>query len=153
MRLSPPFEIARGGNFSPSMRRFAEIVNELGLRDMPLEGGLFTWSGGRNGRSMSRLDRFLVSFDWESQFCNVAQRSLPRPISDHFPLMLDSDGVRSGPTPFLFELMWLKFRGLRELIKGWWQNLKFLAKLRSRRRRPCAGSRSGTTWKSKGSWF
>ena len=66
-----PSERARGGNFSPSMRRFAEITNELGLRDLPLQGGLFTWSGGRNGRSMSRLDRFLVSSDWKSQFCNV----------------------------------------------------------------------------------
>ena len=92
---------------------------------MPLQGGLFTWSGGRNGRSMSRLGRFLVSSDWESQFCNVVQRNLPRPISDHFPLLLDSDEVRSGPSPFRFELMWLKFRGFRELLKGWWQNLKF----------------------------
>ena len=31
----------------------------------------------------------------------------------------------SGPTPFRFELMWLKLRGFRELLKGWWQNLKF----------------------------
>ena len=120
-----PSERVRGGNFSPLMRRFVEIVNELGLKDLPLQGGLFTWSEGRNGRSMSRLDRFLVSSDWESQFCNVAQRSLPRPISDHFTLPLDSDGVRSGPTPFRFELMWLKFRGFRELLKGWWKNLKF----------------------------
>ena len=67
-----PSERARGGNFSPSMRRFADIVNELGLRDLPLQGGLFTLSGGRNSRFMSRLDRFLVSSDWESQFCNVA---------------------------------------------------------------------------------
>ena len=74
---------------------------------------------------MSRLDRFLVSSDWESQFCNVAQRSLPRPISNHFPLLLDSDGVRSSPSPFRFELMWLKFKGFRELLKGWWQILKF----------------------------
>ena len=100
------------------MRRFVEIINELGLRDLPLQGGPFTWSGGRNGRSMSRLDRFLVSSEWESQFSKVAQRSLPRPISDHFPIMLDSDGVRSGPSPFRFELMWLKFRGFRELLKG-----------------------------------
>ena len=120
-----PSERARGGNFSPQMRRFAEIVNELELRDLHLQGGLFTWSGGRNGRSMSRLDRFLVSSDWESQFCNVVQRSLPRPIFDHYPLLLDSDGVRSGPSPFRFELMWLKFRGFRELLKGRWQNLKF----------------------------
>ena len=74
---------------------------------------------------MSRLDRFLVSSDWGSQFSKVAQRSLPRPIYDHFPILLDSDGVRSGPSPFRFEIMWLKFRGFRELLKGWWQNLKF----------------------------
>ena len=120
-----PAERARGGNFTPPMRRFAEIVNEMGLRDLPLQGGPFTWSGGRNGRSMSRLDRFLISSDWGSQFSKVAQRSLPRPIYDHFPILLDSDGVRSGPSPFRFEIMWLKFRGFRELLKGWWQNLKF----------------------------
>ena len=107
------------------MRRFAKIFNELGLRDLPLQGGLFTWRGGRNGRTMSRLDRFLVTYDWESHFSNVAHRSLPRPISDHFPLLLDNEGVKSGPTPFCFELMWLKFRGFRELLKGWWKNMKF----------------------------
>ena len=107
------------------MRRFAEIVNELGLRDLPLQGGPYTWSGGRNGRSMSRLDRFLVSSDWECQYSKVVQKCLPRPISDHFPILLGTDGVRTGPSPFRFELMWLKFGGFKELLKGWWQNLKF----------------------------
>ncbi|KAL6332404.1 hypothetical protein AAG906_004980 [Vitis piasezkii] len=31
-------------------------------------GGLFTWSGALNSQSMCRLDRFLVSEDWESHF-------------------------------------------------------------------------------------
>ena len=120
-----PSERVRGGNITPPTRRFAEIVNELGLRDLPLQGGPYTWSGGRNGRSMSRLDRFLVSSDWECQYRKVVQKCLPRPISDHFPILLDSDGVRTGPSPFRFELMWLKFRGFKEILKGWWQNLKF----------------------------
>ena len=30
------------------MRRFAKIVDELGLVDLPLQGGEFTWSGGPN---------------------------------------------------------------------------------------------------------
>ena len=30
------------------MRRFAEIVDELGLVDLLLQGGEFTWSGGSN---------------------------------------------------------------------------------------------------------
>ena len=39
--------------------------------------------------------------------------------------MLDSDGVRTGPSPFCFELMWLKYEGFKEILKGWWQNLQF----------------------------
>ena len=47
------------------------------------------------------------------------------PISDHFPIFLDSYGVRKGPVPFFFELMWLKFDGFNETLKGWWKNLQF----------------------------
>ena len=55
----------------------------------------------------------------------MIQRRLPRPVSDHFPIMLDSEGVRTGPSPFRFELMWLKYEGFKEILKGWWQNLQF----------------------------
>ena len=120
-----PNERSRGGRISKSMRRFADVLNDLGLRDLPLQGGHYTWQGGPNGRSMSRLDRFLVSPDWESQCNKVIQRRLPRPVSDHFPIMLDSEGVRSGPTPFRFELMWLKYEGFKEILKGWWQDLQY----------------------------
>ena len=120
-----PNERSRGGRISNSMRRFTDVLNDLDLRDLPLQGGHYTWQGGSNGRSMSRLDRFLVSPDWESQCNRVIQRRLPRPVSDHFPIMLDSEGVRTGPSPFRFELMWLKYEGFKEILKGWWQNLQF----------------------------
>ena len=55
----------------------------------------------------------------------MIQRCLPRPVSDHFPILLDNDGVRTGPSPFRFELMWLKYEGFKETLKGWWQNLQF----------------------------
>ena len=51
--------------------------------------------------------------------------TLLRPVSDHSPILLDNEGVRSGPSPFRFELMWLKFEGFKELLKWWWQSLKF----------------------------
>ena len=51
------------GRLSHSMRRFAEVLNELELRDIPLQGGPFIWRGGHNNHSMSRLDRFLVMAD------------------------------------------------------------------------------------------
>ena len=113
------------GRLSHSMRRFNEVLNELGLKDLPLQGGPFTWRGGHNNQRMSRLDRFLVSADWESQFSNVIQSSLPRPVSDHCPVMLDSDEIKSGPSPFRFENMWLKFEGFKDLLRDWWQSLHF----------------------------
>ena len=48
MVLSPN-ERNRAGRMSHPMRRFAEVLNELGLRDIPLQGGPFTWRGGRGG--------------------------------------------------------------------------------------------------------
>ena len=45
------------------MRHFAEVIDDLGVRDMPLQGGPFTLSGGNNDQVMSRIDRFLVLGD------------------------------------------------------------------------------------------
>ena len=45
-----PSERSRGGCLSSTMRRFPEVVEDLELRDLPLQEGLFTWSGGFNNR-------------------------------------------------------------------------------------------------------
>ncbi|KAL6320158.1 hypothetical protein AAG906_004667 [Vitis piasezkii] len=59
-----PEERNRGGSFNSDMRRFAEVIEELQLKDLTLFGGPFTWSGGVNNQTMSRLDRFLVNEGW-----------------------------------------------------------------------------------------
>lgn len=41
-----------------TMGEFSNFISELGLLDLPLTGGSFTWS---NNPSMSRIERFLVS--------------------------------------------------------------------------------------------
>ena len=56
-----PNERYKGDRISNTMRRFSDILNGLGLRDLSLQGRTYTWRGGHNGRLMSRLDRFLVS--------------------------------------------------------------------------------------------
>ncbi|RVX11700.1 LINE-1 retrotransposable element ORF2 protein [Vitis vinifera] len=50
-----------GGDFN--------VVDELDLLDLPLQGGVFSWSGGWNNQSWARLDRFLVTQNWLDQFC------------------------------------------------------------------------------------
>ena len=113
-----PSERSREGRMIGTMRRFSKVIEELALRDLPLHGGPFTWSGGLNGQSRSRLDRFMISEDWENHFSGEIQCSLPRPVSDHFPILLDGGGVRRGPIPFRFENMWLKEEGFKEQLKG-----------------------------------
>ena len=114
-----PSKRSRGGILSPAMRRFSEIVEDLELRDLPLQEGQFPWRGGLSNRLKSRIDRFLISNDWESHFPGVVQHVLARPVSDHFPILLKGEGVRRGPTPFRFENMWLKEEGFKDLLTLW----------------------------------
>ncbi|RVW47728.1 Transposon TX1 uncharacterized 149 kDa protein [Vitis vinifera] len=102
------------------MRRFSEVIGELGLRDIPLAGGPFTWIGGLNSQVASRLDRFLISDQWEDRFSAISQSALPRLVSDHNPIILEAGGFSSGKSPFRFENMWLKIDGFKDLVKSWW---------------------------------
>ena len=54
---------------------------------------------------MSRIDKALVSLEWEEHFENVSQRVLPRIILDHCPLLLEAGVVRCGRSAFKFENM------------------------------------------------
>ena len=47
------------------------------------------------------------------------QKRLPKPISDHFPIFLETTRLERGRTPFKFENMWLEFEGFSDLIKEW----------------------------------
>ena len=92
--------------------------------DLPLQGGVFTWSEGLNNQSWARLDRFRVSPSWLDHFSGVLQRRLPRPLSNHFPVLLEGGGLRRGPSPFRFENMWLKVEGFIDLIRSWWREIE-----------------------------
>ena len=55
----------REGRILSSMRRFSQVI-ELELKDLPLQGGPYTWKGGLNSQRMARLDKFLVEDAWGS---------------------------------------------------------------------------------------
>jgi hypothetical protein len=79
-----------------------EEFSEQGLIDIPLVEGSFTWSNNQAPPSMTRIDRFLVFPDWEENFPDLIQRRLPLPLSNYFPILLDSGGLVRGSRSFKF---------------------------------------------------
>ena len=80
-------------SFSPTMFAFSDFIENNSLVDLPLEGASFTWFRDSGLPSMSRIDKTLVSLDWEEHFVNVSQQVLPRILSDHCPLLLEAGVV------------------------------------------------------------
>ena len=68
----------REGRITGSMRRFSQVIDDLELRDFPVQGGQYTWKGGLHNCTMARLDRFLVSEEWDCLFGRTRQSILPR---------------------------------------------------------------------------
>ena len=112
---------SRQGSLNGAMRRFAQVVDDLVLIDLPLQGGVFSWSRGRSNQTWARLDQFLVTQCWLDNFRGVVQCRLPRPTSDHFPILLKGGGMSRGPSAFRFENMWLKVDGFKDFLRDWWQ--------------------------------
>ena len=66
---------------------------------------------------MARLDRFLVSEEWDSHFGGTRQNILPRPISDHVPILLEGGrSLSKVPSPFRLKNTWLKEEGFKDQI-------------------------------------
>ena len=84
---------------------FSDFISELGLMDLPLAGGSFTWSISQDPPLWSRIDRFLVSLG----LCKSGCCAFVRIISQFFliwRMCLGGEG-RSN-----LRICGLKWRGL-----------------------------------------
>ncbi|GAU20900.1 hypothetical protein TSUD_120920 [Trifolium subterraneum] len=90
---------------------FNHFIEESSLIDLPLSGKCFTWFRG-DGRSMSRLDKFLLSEDWCMVWPDCVQFALMCGLSDHCHLSLTMDEVNLGPKPFRMLKSWSELPGV-----------------------------------------
>ncbi|KAJ9705647.1 hypothetical protein PVL29_003625 [Vitis rotundifolia] len=113
-----------GSRFTSSMRDFDGFIRECELHDPPLRNASFTWSNMQESSVCKRLDRFLFSNEWELSFPQSLQEVLPRWTSDHWPIVLDTNPFKWGPTPFRFENMWLQHPSFKECFSSWWREFE-----------------------------
>ena len=71
-----PSEHLGAAGYTSSMFDFSDFISINGLVDIPMEGGSFTWFNNRDTVSMSRLDRFLFTTEWEGHYSRIGQRRL-----------------------------------------------------------------------------
>lgn len=76
------------GSMPGGMNLFADLVNSLVLRDVPISSAQFTWSSMQRTPSLTKLDRFLLSSKWDFSFPFSKGLVRPKPISDHIPIVL-----------------------------------------------------------------
>nr|CAD1838381.1 unnamed protein product [Ananas comosus var. bracteatus] len=99
---------------------FREAISDAGLLDLPILNKSFTWSNGRRNPTLERLDRALISQDWLLRFPRSTLKALPRPRSDHTPLVLSAWTFVPTPRIFRFESCWLHASTLSSVVATAW---------------------------------
>jgi exonuclease III len=94
------FNLALASSFNDSIRTLA-------LFELPLLDRRYTWSNKRDSPVLARLDRALFNQDWNLALPNSSLSSLPRPTSDHVPLLVTASTSVPRASGFRFENAWL----------------------------------------------
>ncbi|XP_066342200.1 uncharacterized protein [Miscanthus floridulus] len=96
------------------MGRFRRLINDLGLKEIPLHGRKFTWT---NNHVSVKLDRVLCSGEWEELFSNCLLQSAASDDCDHCPLILGMNDIKPGKRRFQFKSFWPKLEGFQEAVE------------------------------------
>jgi hypothetical protein len=95
-------------------------VADLELLDLHLHGRRYTWSNERRLPTLVRLDRALISLDWEAMHPDCHLQALSSNASDHCPLLLQTRMAIHAKPRFHFEAFWPKSEGYLEAVtRGW----------------------------------
>lgn len=87
---------------------FNSLIQFYELREIIMSGGMFTWSNNQEQPTLEKLDRILVTKEWEDIFPQSMVKKLPREISDHNPLIISTGKCDKLPfIQFKFDMNWL----------------------------------------------
>ncbi|KAJ9549100.1 hypothetical protein OSB04_021643, partial [Centaurea solstitialis] len=98
---------------------FNHFISVAGLQDIQFCGRRFT-RFSKDGKKMSKLDRFLVTANFFSFWKDPFVQVLHRTISDHCPIVLNVDEVNFGPKPFRVFDSWLIQEDFQQVVSSSW---------------------------------
>jgi len=101
------------------MQGFNNFIDNMEMVDIPCIGRKYIWYRP-NDKAKSRLDRFLVSFDWLQYWTGSKQYVIERQVFDHCALVLKSNVADWGPKPFRFLDIWQDDREFGNFVKSKW---------------------------------
>jgi len=103
---------------------FNAVIESLDLKEIVMSGHQYTWAGPRDNLTFEKLDRVLVSTDWEYKFPLSTVEPRDRDISDHTPLVLNTGASThsANQRPFKFERRWLIMDGFYDMVVNIWQS-------------------------------
>ena len=78
-------------NFNPRWPfLFNAVIDSFDLREIDLTGRQYPWANSLTDPTYEKLDRVLMTTEWEFKFLLVTVHALDRGVSDHMPLLLDT---------------------------------------------------------------
>jgi hypothetical protein len=101
---------------------FNVVIDGLNLKEIQLSGRKYTWANNLANPTFEKLDRVLITTEWEEKYPSTTVHALTREVSDHTPLLLSSgeSSCTSTQPMFKFELGWLLRDGFMETVRDIW---------------------------------
>ena len=108
-----------GGNIS-DMATFNEVINYLGLTELPIKGRSFTCSNTQLDPLVEQIGWFFTSPSWTLKYPNTMVNPLARPTSDHVPCVISVGTTIPKAKIFRFEDHWIRMPGFMEVVDNIW---------------------------------
>lgn len=116
----------KGGNVHRHTNSFNAIIDAYELREITMTGGKYTWSNNQPDPILEKLDRMLMSKEWEDIFPGVVINKLPREISEHNSLILHTElNQPLRHLEFRFEIAWFNQPEFMEKVAEIWNKACF----------------------------